>query len=64
MASGSGWNLWMWLAEGVCGWNLWVWLVGMVVRCMVYRFPHITYPYILILYLLIFAFASLLFVHF
>ena len=30
----------------------------------VYRFPHITYRYILILYLLIFAAASLLFVHF
>ena len=27
MASGSGWNLWVWLAGGVCGWNLWVWLV-------------------------------------
>ena len=26
------------------GWNLWVWLVGMVVR-RVYRFPHSTYPY-------------------
>ena len=32
MASGSGWNLWVWLAGGGCGWNLWVWLVGMVVR--------------------------------
>ena len=32
MASGSGWNLWLWLAEGGCGWNLWVWLVGMVIR--------------------------------
>ena len=31
MVSGSGWNLWVWLAGG-CGWNLWVWLVGMVVR--------------------------------
>ena len=27
------------------GWNLWVWLVGMVVRRYIYRFPHITYPY-------------------
>ena len=26
------------------GWNLWVWLVGVVVR-RYYRFPHITYPY-------------------
>ena len=32
MASGSGWNLWMWLAGGWCGWNLRVWLVGVVVR--------------------------------
>ena len=31
MASGSGWNLWVWLAGG-CEWNLWVWLVGVVVR--------------------------------
>ena len=32
MASGSGWNLWVWLAGSGCGWNLWVWLVGVVVR--------------------------------
>ena len=32
MASGSGWNLWLWIAGGGCGWNLWVWLVGVVVR--------------------------------
>ena len=25
------------------GWNLWVWLLGVVVE--VYRFPHTTYPY-------------------
>ena len=25
------------------GWNLWVWLLGVVVRR--YRFPHTTYPY-------------------
>ena len=34
-----------------CGWNLWVWLecIGVVSGCCkeVYRFPHITYPYIL-----------------
>ena len=30
----------------------------------VYRFPHITYPYILLLHLFFFAVASLLFVHF
>ena len=45
VASGSGWNLWVWLAGGGCGWNLWVWLVGVVVRRYVYRFPHVTYPY-------------------
>ena len=44
VVSGSGRNLWVWLAGGGCGWNLWVWLVGVVVRS-VYRFPHITYPY-------------------
>ena len=32
MASGSGWNLWVWLAGGGCGCNRWVWLVGVVVR--------------------------------
>ena len=32
MASGSGWNLCVWLAGGGCGWNLCVWLVGVVVR--------------------------------
>ena len=26
VASGSRWNLWVWLAGGGCGWNLWVWL--------------------------------------
>ena len=26
------------------GWNLWVWLLDVVVR-RVYRFPHTTYPY-------------------
>ena len=26
------------------GWNLWVWLLGVVVRRYVYRFPHTTYP--------------------
>ena len=35
MASGSGFNLWVWLAGGGC--NLWgVWLVGVVVRIHVY----------------------------
>ena len=30
VASGRGWNLWVWLTGG--GWTLWVWLVGVVVR--------------------------------
>ena len=30
MASGSGWNIWVWLAGGGCGRN--VWLVGVVSR--------------------------------
>ena len=25
------------------GWNLWVWLLGVVVKR--YKFPHTTYPY-------------------
>ena len=55
-----------------------VWLVGVggtmgvVGRCLssrcgckeVYRFPHITYPYSSCIYLLFFAAASILFVHF
>ena len=32
MASGSVWNLCVWLAGSGCGQNLWVWLVGVVVR--------------------------------
>ena len=32
MASGSEWNLCVWLAGGGCGWKLWVWLVCVVVR--------------------------------
>ena len=31
VASGSRWNLWVWLAGGGCGWNLWVRLVGVVI---------------------------------
>ena len=30
------------------GWNLWVWLLGVVTGCgykELYRFPHTTYPY-------------------
>ena len=43
------------------GWNLWVWLLGVVLR-RYNRFPHTTYPYvyILLLYLYFFAAASLL----
>ena len=49
----------------------WVWVESMGVasgcRCKeIYRFPHITYPYLslLLLYLFFLAAASLLFVHF
>ena len=61
MASGSRWNLWVWLAGSGCGWNVWVWLVGVVVR------RYIDFLILLIptpLYLLFFTAASLLFVHF
>ena len=52
VASGSGWDLWVWLAGSGCG-------------CKeVYRFPHITFIPIYSLYLFFFAAASLLFVHF
>ena len=37
VASGSGWNLWVWLL------GLWVWLLGVATGCgckEVYRFPH------------------------
>ena len=27
------------------GWNLWVWLLGVVLRRYNHRFPHTTYPY-------------------
>ena len=38
MASGSGWNLWVWLEGGGCVWNLWgVWLVSVIVRRYIYR---------------------------
>ena len=49
MASGSGWNLWVWLAGGGCGWNLWVWLVGVVVRryinFLILLIPTLVYIY-------------------
>ena len=44
------------------GWNLWVWLLGVVVRRYVYRFPHTTYPYSSCI--CTFAAASLLFCSF
>ena len=52
VASGSVWNLWVWLAGGGCGWNLWVWLVGVIVRryIYVYRFPIRT-PLVSVLFL-------------
>ena len=57
MASGSGWNLWVWLAGGGCGWKTMDVSSGCGFK-EVYRFPHITYPYILLLYLLFFAATS------
>ena len=63
MASGSGWNLWVWLAGGRCGWILWVWLVGVVVYGgTVYRFLILLIPTPLVHICSFFA-ASLLFVH-
>ena len=54
MASGSGWNLWVWLAGGVC-------LVGVVVMKYIdFLISLIPTP----LVSLFFAAASLLFVHF
>ena len=41
--------------------------MGVATGCVlkeIYRFPHITYPYILLLYLYFFAAASLLFCSF
>ena len=63
MGSGSGWILWVWLAQGRCG--LESLGVTSVYGCKeVYRFTHITYPYLLLLNLLFFAAPSPLFVHF
>ena len=60
VASGCG-EQEMGVASG-SGWNLWVWLLGVAVRR--YRFPHTTYPYSSCIYLFFFTAASLLFVHF
>ena len=44
------------------GWNLWVWLLGVVVRRYIdFLILHLS---LLLLYLFFFAAASLLFVHF
>ena len=51
MASGSGWNLWVWLAGGGCGWNIWVCLVGVVVRRYIdFLILHIPTPLVSALY--------------
>ena len=74
VASGSGWNVWVWLSGGGCGWqeagvasgwNLWVWLSGggcgyKEVGVVGGCFPHLTYISLLHLYLLFFAATSLL----
>ena len=60
VASGCGWQE-VGVASG-SKWNLWVWLLGVVVK-EVYRFLHITYPYVLLLYLLFFCSSILPFVH-
>ena len=44
MASGSEWNLWVWLAGAGCGWNLWCVASGYGCK-EVYKFPHIIYSY-------------------
>ena len=60
VASGSRWNLWVWLAGGGCGWNLWVWVVGVVVRRYIdFLILFIPTPLVSVL----FEAASLLFVH-
>ena len=43
VASGCGEQV-VGVASG-SGWNLWLWLLGVVVRRYNYRFPHTTYPY-------------------
>ena len=45
------------------GWNLWVWLLGVVVRRYI-DFLILLIPTVLLLYLFFFAAAALLFVHF
>ena len=43
------------------GWNLWVWLLGVVVRRYIFFLIHLS---LLLLYLFFFTAASLLFVNF
>ena len=58
MASGSGWNIWVWLTGGVC-------LVGVVVRRYIdFLILLIPTPLVYIYMLFFAAAASLLFVHF
>ena len=51
MASGSGWNLWVWLAGGGCGWNIWVWLYS---GCGLYGGIQISLYYLSLLLLYLF----------
>ena len=37
------------MASGI-GWNLWVWLLGVVIRRCSYRFPHSTNPLVSVLF--------------
>ena len=64
MASGSGWNLWVWLAGGGCGCNLWVWLVGVVVRRYIDFLIYTTYPYSSCICSFLQQHPYILFVHF
>ena len=73
MASRSGWNLWVWLAEGGCGWNLWVWLVGVVAKryidflILLIPTPLVSvlflrqHPYFLFIFKMFFVFVPVLF---
>ena len=45
MASGSVWNLWMWLTGDGCGWNLWACLVGVFLKRYIDFHIYITYSY-------------------
>ena len=69
MASGSGWNLWVRLESMGLVSSRWMWVESVVVAsgcgCKeVYRYRHITYLSLLLLYLFFFSAASLIFAHF